>query len=58
MSLLDTFLVMFEADTSELDAELKSSDQKSDELLASLKKTDAQSGRTGETFSGFAAAQL
>lgn len=53
--LLNTFLSVFQADTSSLDQGLQRSDKGADDLLDSLKKTDQQASKTGETFSNFAA---
>lgn len=56
--LLDTFLVLFEADTSGLNKSIDRSEQKSDELVNTLKKADKQAATTGQQFAGFAARAL
>lgn len=56
--LLDTFLILFEADTGKLDAGLDRSEQKSDELVDTLKKADTQASKTGQAFAGFAVKAL
>lgn len=56
--LLDTFLILFEADTGKLDTGLDRSEQKSDELVDTLKKADTQASKTGQAFAGFAVKAL
>jgi hypothetical protein len=56
--LLDTWLTVFQADTSSLEQGVKKSDQSADDLIKTLKKTDDQAGKTGNSFAGFAAKAL
>lgn len=54
MALLDSFLIMFEADTSKLDGGIKKSDKSADELVDSLKKVDKEADKSGKSFAGMA----
>jgi hypothetical protein len=56
--LLDTFVTVFQADTSKLDDGLRRSDKSADDLIDSLKKTDDQASKTGSAFAGFASKAL
>lgn len=58
MSLLDTFLTIFEADTSSLDNGLKKSGKGADDLLDKLKNTDEQASKTGNKFETLAKGAL
>lgn len=55
MSLLDTFTILFEADTSSVEQGADRSRKSSDELVDSLKKADHQASKTGNSFASFAA---
>lgn len=58
MSLLDTFTIMFEADTSKVQAGEKKAKQGADELVDSLKKADKEADKTGHSFQGLAKGAL
>ena len=58
MALLDTLLLVFKADTSQADAGLDSARKKSDELVDSLRNTDAVAGKTGASLKAMAAGAL
>lgn len=55
MSLLDTFTILFEADTGSVKQGADASRKSADELVDSLKKADKQADSTGESYAGFAA---
>lgn len=55
MSLLDTFTILFEADTGSVKQGADASRKSADELVDSLKKADKQADSAGETYAGFAA---
>lgn len=54
MALLDSFLIMFEADTSKLDKGVKKSEKSADELVDTLKKADKEANNAGKSFGGMA----
>lgn len=56
--LLDTFMILFEADTGKLNSGLDKADTKAEDLVDTLKNADRQAGKTGESFAGFAAKAL
>lgn len=58
MALLDTLLLVFKADTSQADAGLDSARKKSDELIDSLRNTDAVAAKTGASLKAMAAGAL
>lgn len=58
MALLDTLLLVFKADTSQADAGLDSARKKSDELVDSLRNTDAVAAKTGASLKAMAAGAL
>lgn len=58
MALLDTFLIMFEADTSKVTDGIDKSEKKTDDFTEALKDADKQAGKTGSSFAGFAAKAL
>lgn len=58
MALLDTLLLVFKADTSQADAGLDSARKKSDDLIDSLRNTDAVAAKTGASLKAMAAGAL
>lgn len=58
MSLLESFLMVFKADTSQADSGLDSSRKKADELIDSIKDADAVAGKAGASFKAMAAGAL
>ncbi|MBP3933416.1 MAG: hypothetical protein J6D44_06050 [Pseudomonas sp.] len=58
MALLDTLLLVFKADTSQADAGLDSARKKSDDLVDSLRNTDAVAAKTGASLKAMAAGAL
>lgn len=58
MALLDTLLLVFKADTSQADAGLDSARKKSDELVDSLRNTDAVAAKTGASLKAMAAGAI
>ena len=58
MSLLDTLLLVFKADTSQADAGLDSARKKSDELIDSIRDADAAAGKAGASLKAMAAGAL
>lgn len=58
MALLDTLLLVFKADTSQADAGLDSARKKSDDLIDSLRNTDAVAAKTGASLKAMAAGAI
>lgn len=58
MQLLDTWLTIFQADTSSLQQGVKRSEKGADDLIKKLKDTDAVAAKTGESFAGYASKAL
>jgi hypothetical protein len=50
MALLDTFRILFEADTSKMDHGLNKAEQSTDDLVESMKEADAQADKTTDSF--------
>jgi hypothetical protein len=50
MALLDTFRILFEADTSKMDRGLNKAEQSTDDLVESMKEADAQADKTTDSF--------
>lgn len=50
MALLDTFRILFEADTSKMNAGLNKAEQSTDDLVKSMKEADKQAGKSTESF--------
>ena len=50
MALLDTFRIMFEADTSKMASGLNKAEQSTDDLVKSMKEADKQAGKSTESF--------
>lgn len=50
MSILDTFFILFDADTSKVDKGVKESEKGAQGLIETLQKTDAQAATLGDTF--------
>lgn len=54
MALLDTFRILFEADTSRMNQGLNEAEQSTDDLVKSMKEADKQAGKSTESFRGLA----
>jgi hypothetical protein len=54
MQLLDTWLTIFQADTSSLQQGVKKSENSADSLIKKLKDTDAVAAKTGSSFASYA----
>ena len=54
MALLDTFRILFEADTSKMNAGLNKAEQSTDDLVKSMKEADKQAGKSTESFRSLA----
>jgi hypothetical protein len=52
--LLDTWLTVFQADTSSLQQGVKKSEMRADDLIKKLKDTDAVAGKAGDSFASYA----
>ena len=52
MAILDTFILLFESDSSKLDKGLTESGKKADQLTQQVTKTDQVASKLGETFRG------
>ena len=52
--LLDTWLTIFQADTSSLQQGVKKSEMRADDLIKKLKDTDAVAAKTGDSFASYA----
>lgn len=50
MALLDTFRILFEADTSKMNQGLNKAEQSTDDLVKSMKEADKQAGKSTESF--------
>lgn len=50
MALLDTFRILFEADTSKMASGLNKAEQSTDDLVKSMKEADKQAGKSTESF--------
>ena len=50
MALLDTFRILFEADTSKMNQGLTKAEQSTDDLVKSMKEADKQAGKSTESF--------
>ena len=50
MALLDTFRILFEADTSRMNQGLNKAEQSTDDLVKSMKEADRQAGKSTESF--------
>lgn len=50
MALLDTFRILFEADTSKMASGLSRAEQSTDDLVKSMKEADKQAGKSTESF--------
>lgn len=50
MALLDTFRILFEADTATMSRGLDRAEQSTDELVKSMKQADAQADKTADSF--------
>lgn len=50
MALLDTFRILFEADTSRMNQGLNRAEQSTDDLVKSMKEADKQAGKSTESF--------
>ena len=50
MALLDTFRILFEADTSKMNQGLNKAEQSTDDLVKSMKDADKQAGKSTESF--------
>ena len=50
MALLDTFRILFEADTSKMAQGLNKAEQSTDDLVKSMKEADKQAGKSTESF--------
>lgn len=54
MALLDTFRILFEADTSKMNQGLNKAEQSTDDLVKSMKEADKQAGKSTESFRSLA----
>jgi hypothetical protein len=50
MALLDTFRILFEADTSKMNQGLNKAEQSTDDLVDSMRAADRQAGKSAESF--------
>ena len=50
MALLDTFRILFEADTSKMNAGLNKAEQSTDDLVDSMKAADRQAEKSTDSF--------